>query len=148
MGLRSWRTDDELDVRFYLCDAPGLASGMKSNLGPQLEALELGFKRVEHTCTDPDEAMVNRLDHAARAARVRRVLMALSAEERDVLFAAYGGQVLPKAVRVRFGDELGAVVLHLAPGATRHTEREQERLHQDARAALEAAQAAYAKARS
>lgn len=161
VGQRGWSRDDELDCRWYFCDAPGLATGLRSNFGAQLEALELGLPRLETpSCNDPDEAMIDRLGHAARAKRVEHVLHGLEVSDRDVLFAAYGGSQLPPAARVRFGDELGGVVLHLAPrlqrlfaGSAKRVEgadheRALAQAHQLAEGALDAAQQAYAVSRA
>jgi hypothetical protein len=108
----AWQSDDELDVRFWL-DAPGLAAGQRSNLGPQLEALRLGLPRVESHCVDPEAAMIERLGHAEREARIRRLLVAVGDRHSDVLTAAFGAEQLPRDVRVKFGDLLGPVVLLL-----------------------------------
>jgi hypothetical protein len=109
----SWKTDDELDLRFYLLDAPGLAANMRSNLGPQLEAMRLGLSGVDSSCSDPEAAMVERFEHASRAARVHRVLSALDAGHVEVLSAAFSAERLPREVRTAYGDELGPVVLWL-----------------------------------
>lgn len=115
VGRRTWTADDELDVRWYVWDAPGLAAGIRSNFAVQLEALRLGLTHVESTCTDPEDAMIARLEHSNRAERVGAVLRAMTAADRDVLLAAFGCDPVPPDARVRFGQELAAVALLVAP---------------------------------
>lgn len=115
MGRRPWTADDELDVRWYVWDAPSLAAGIRSNFGVQLEALRLGLTHVETACTDPEDAMVDRLEHANRAERVGRMLRAMPPAHRDVLLAAFGCDPIPPDARARFGLELAAVALLVAP---------------------------------
>lgn len=161
VGRDAWTRDDELDVRWYFCDAPGLATGLRSNFGAQMEALELGLPRLDvQSCNDPDGAMIGRLGFADRARRIEHALHRLTMAVRDVLFAAYGGITLPAAARVRFGDELGGVILHLAPrlvklfagGAKRVEGADHEQTlaqaQQTAAAALDGAQKAYAASRA
>jgi hypothetical protein len=141
-----WRNDDELDVRFY-AEAPGLAAGQHSNLGPQLEALRLGLPRVEASCSDPEASMIERFERAGRASRVHRLLVAVGEAHSDVLAAAFGGDVPPRELRLKFGDVLGPVVLLLEQrGELRRDdagagERAETRLR-DAMAAYVAAKAA------
>lgn len=136
-----WRIDDELDLRFFFSDAPS-AAGLRSNLGPQLEALAAGLRRrgVVQVAVS-DDAMVDRLDSAFRAARVGRLLRTIPPEHAAVLRAAYElDEALSPEMRARHGDELAGVVRVLAGD-------EQLGSHDRARHALSIAQAAYAAAR-
>lgn len=128
-----------------------MASGLRSNLGAQLEALAAGTSHVR-AYEDADLAMAARFDAARKAARIRRVLAVLAVAERDVLCGAYGGASMPRAVRVRFGDVLAGVAQVLAPstlqaldaGELRADAGELAGLHGRAEVALRGAQSAYA----
>lgn len=143
-----WCTDDELDVRWYFCDAPGQASGLRSNWGAQIEALELGFAATEASYVDPDDAMVRRLDDAARARQVLYLLREIGPPHSDVLSALYGGETPPAKVRERWGER-AAVVLLLDPKAAQHTKAERAvKLDETAEGRIDAARKAYAHARA
>ena len=142
-GAAQWSTDDELDVRFYVCDAPSRAAGLRSNWSNAAEVLQLGFSHLEASYVDSDEAMVDRLHDARRARRVHQLMLAIGPAHASVLCAVFGDEPAPKKLRDRWGDELGPVVLLLAanPGAGGDVgERAEKTLHD--------AKAAYAKARS
>ena len=102
-------------MRWYVWDAPGLAAGIRSNFAVQLEALRLGLTHVESACTDPEDAMIARLEHSNRAERVGAVLRGMATVDRDVLLAAFGCDPIPPDARARFGLELAAVALLVAP---------------------------------
>jgi hypothetical protein len=143
-----WCTDDELDVRWYCCDAPGRAAGMRSNMGPQIDVLRLGFSHLEASYVDPDEAMVERLDDAARARRVLHLLHDIGPTYTATLLAVYGGEVPPAAVRERWGLR-APVVLLLDPLASKHTKGDRAvELDQAAERRLDEAHHAYASARA
>lgn len=145
-----WSTDDELDVRWLFCDAPARAAGMRSNWGAACEAIRLGFHHLEASYVDPDAAMVDRLDAAERAGRIYRIMQCIDAEQLATLSAVYGGETPPLAIRQRWGDELGPVVLLMAPNAARFAKDEARstELMLSARARLDAAKAGYASARA
>jgi hypothetical protein len=145
---RPWCLDDELDVRWYLTAAPALACGLRSNLGPQLEARRLGLARVEAVHVDPDAEMVDRLDHAARARRVHRCLAAIGQEHTATLAAVYAGEVAPRELRERHGDELGALVYLMRPEVRAEAWRASHELLQAAGVRLAEAKEAYAIARA
>lgn len=146
-GHPTWCTDDELDVIWYFCDAPAAAAGMRSNLGAQLEALEVGCFPEQHHCTDPDGAMVDRLDAATRAAKVHRRMVAIGHVHTEVLFALYGGETPAADLRVKWGA-LAAVVLALVPRALGRTKgMSVELLRTQAEKAVQEAKAAYVSAR-
>jgi hypothetical protein len=141
-----WTDDDEKDVRFYLWGA-GEAGTPPSNMGVQIDALQRGVRRTEVLpCCDPDGEMCERLDSAARAARVCRVLDALERSDAEVLVAAFGVDldILP-AFRARFG-ELAGVVVVLARGVDLRVDSFAA-FAEEADARLEAAKQAYALAR-
>jgi hypothetical protein len=141
----AWHNDDELDVRFWL-DAPALASGQRSNLGAQLEAMRLGLPRVETSFGDPEGPMIERLGHAEREARIHRRMAALGHGHADVLAAAFGAEQLPREVRVRFGDLLGPVVLLLEQRG--ELRRDDDDAGEQAEQALREAMEAYLRAKA
>lgn len=140
-----WRIDDELDLRFFFSGA-SVAGGMRSNLGPQLDALASGVRRrgVVQPALSDDE-MVERLDRAARIGRVGRVLQTIGSERARVLEGAYNvDQVAPPAARQRYGELAGVVAVVFGgddDGRLAALARDR------AAAALKEAQAAYAAAR-
>jgi hypothetical protein len=141
-----WRIDDELDLRFLFSDAPR-AAGLRSNLGPQLEALAAGLgRRGVVQAAVSDDAMVARLDSAFRAARVGRVLRAVAPEHAAVLQGAYDlAAALSPPVVARYGAELAGVVRVLFPAGDDAQRADEARAL--ARCALSRAQGAYAAAR-
>lgn len=143
----TWSTDDELDVRWYFCDAPSKAAGLRSTMGAQVEALRLGVTHLEGQCTDPDGAMVDRLDNATRASRIHRQMLRIGEPHVTVLFALFGGELAPADVRAKWG-ELGGVVLALEPTANRRKKALSiQELQESAQRAADAAKAAFVKAR-
>lgn len=114
--VEQWTPDDERDVRWFVCGA-GEAGPPPSNMAVQLAALQAGLKRAEVPCCDPDGEMVERLDSAARAARVRRVLEQLERSCVEILEVAFGYPEVIPGVRARYGDELAGLVVFLARGA-------------------------------
>ena len=148
VGLAIWCTDDEADLCWYFCDAPGHASGLRSTWGAQIEALRLGFSALEAAYTDPDDAMVRRLDDAARSREVLRRLRVIGPRHADVLSVLFGGEVPPAAVRARWGER-APVVLLLDPEAAKHRGgKRAAELDEQAAARIEAAKKAYAAARA
>lgn len=118
--------DDESDLGFYFHDAGALVGGVRSSLGPQIEALRLGYVPESSVCLS-DDVMVARLDGVERVWRVHRVLVRIGARFARALELVYGADadVWPVHVRSRFGRLAGVALWLGGPELARAAERAQ-----------------------
>lgn len=116
--------DDESDLGFYFHDAGALVGGVRSSLGPQIEALRLGYVPESSVCLS-DDVMVARLDGVERVWRVHRVLVAIGARLARALELVYGAdaEVWPAYARARWGRLAGVALWLGGSDLARQAER-------------------------
>ena len=116
--------DDESDLSFYFRDAATLIGGIRSTLGPAIDALRLGHV-PEHGVALSDDVMVARLDGVERVWRVHRVLVAVGARLAMALELVHGAdaEMWPAHVRSRFGRLAGVALWLGGEEVARRSER-------------------------